>query len=129
MLGTLNKRDLAARAITLKAAAQAPPTEDSKLKAVAEGRKFAEERTVGKLNVLEEDRLIEQTSRKLGQALAANCLVLSRLRRWKDAAKEEADKAAELAQRVKDLHSSHHETKVLLIVKSKEALDLFAKNA
>ena len=37
MLGTLNKKDLAARAKLLKAGAQAPPPEDLKLKAVAEG--------------------------------------------------------------------------------------------
>jgi len=36
MLGTLDKRDLVARAKLLKAAAQAPPVEDLKLKAVAE---------------------------------------------------------------------------------------------
>jgi len=34
------------------------------------------------LDNLEEDQLIEKTVRQLGQALAANCLVLSKLRRW-----------------------------------------------
>ncbi|KAK7377717.1 hypothetical protein VNO80_03148 [Phaseolus coccineus] len=70
-----------------------------------------------------------QTTRQLGQALAENCLVLSKLRRWKDLTKEEVHKVYELIQRVEDLQMMHQETKALLTEKSKEALELSAKNA
>ncbi|KAK7342312.1 hypothetical protein VNO80_25259 [Phaseolus coccineus] len=86
-----------------------------------------------KLESLGEDPLMGQTARQLGQALAANCLVFLILRRWKDSAKEEVLKAAELVQRVgglmlevEELQSTHRETKT---ENSKEALDLSAKNA
>jgi len=77
------------------------------------------------LDSLEEDQLMGQTVR---QALATNCLGLSKLRRWKDSTKEGALKVAELTQRVGKLQMMHQETKVLLTEKSKEALELSAKN-
>jgi len=36
-----------------------------------------------KLECLEEDQLVEQVVRQLRQALAANCLAISKLRGWK----------------------------------------------
>ncbi|KAK7382550.1 hypothetical protein VNO80_01436 [Phaseolus coccineus] len=76
----------------------------------------------------------------MGQALAANCLAISKLRRWKVSAKEEALKAARLSQRVggleqevtglqKELQRSQEEAKALLTEYSKEALALSDKNA
>ena len=47
------------------------------------------------LDTLGEDQLVGQTMRQLGQALAANCLIFFRFRRWKDSAKEEALRVAE----------------------------------
>ena len=43
-----------------------------------------------KLECLEEDKLVEQATRKLGQALVANCLAISKLRGWKGSTKEES---------------------------------------
>jgi len=80
------------------------------------------------LDSLEEDQLMGQTVRQLGQALVANCLVLSKLRRWKNSAKKEALKVVKLVQRVKELQTTQQETKALLTKKSKEALELSAKN-
>ncbi|KAK7364594.1 hypothetical protein VNO80_13331 [Phaseolus coccineus] len=109
------KKDLAARAKILKAASQAPLVEDLKLKAVAEA------------------------ARQIGQALAANCLAISKLRRWKGSAKEGTLKSAELSQRVggleqevarlhEELQRSQQEAKALVAEKSKEALALSDKN-
>ena len=56
-----------------------------------------------KLESLEEDQLVEQVVRQLGQALSANCLVISKLRGWKGSAKEESHKVAELSRQVDGL--------------------------
>jgi len=40
-------------------------------------------KTKEKLEVLEEEHLVEQDVKQLGQALATNCLVISKLREWK----------------------------------------------
>jgi len=88
-----------------------------------------------KLKSLEDDQLMGQMARQLGQALVANCLIFDKVKRWKDSAKEEALRAAKLAQRVsgltltvEELQRTHQETKALLTEKSKEALELSAKN-
>ena len=53
-----------------------------------------------KLESLEEDQLVEQAVRQLGQALTTNCLAISKLRGWKGSAKEESHKVVELSQQV-----------------------------
>jgi len=71
---------------------------------------------------LEEDQLIGKTVRQLGQALPANCLVLSKLRRWKDSAKEEVLKVAEQVGELQMELSK--EDMALLTDKSKEDMEL-----
>ena len=69
-----------------------------------------------KLEHLEEDQLVEQATRQLGQALAAHYL-----RGWKGSAKEEFHKAVELTRRVVCLeyeaskfHQAQEESRALL---------------
>jgi len=89
-----------------------------------------------KLKSLEEDHLVEQAVRQLEQALAANCLAISKLKGWKGLAKETSLKVVELSQRVgglvaklhEELQQSQQEAKALLNEKSKEALELSNKN-
>jgi len=89
-----------------------------------------------KLESLEEDQLVEQAVRQLGQALAANCLAISKLRGWQGSAKKESDKVVKLSRQVdglqhesSKLHQEQEESRALLIEKSKEALNLSTKNA
>jgi len=65
-----------------------------------------------KLESLEEDQLVEQAVRQLGQALVVNCLTISKLTGWKGSAKEETHKVAELSRQVDGLkHKLHEELK------------------
>jgi len=92
-----------------------------------------------KLESLEEDQLVDQVVRQLGQALAINCLAISKLRGWKGLAKETSLKVVELSQRAggleqgiaklhEELQRSQQEAKVLLTEKYKEAIELTNKN-
>ena len=56
-----------------------------------------------KLESLEEDQLVEQAVRQLGQALAANFLAISKLRGWKGSVKEETHEVDELTWHVDGL--------------------------
>jgi len=85
---------------------------------------------------LEEDQLVEQAVRQLGQALAANCLAISKLTGCKGSAKEETHKVVELSQQVgrlqqetEELQRSQQEAKALLTEKSNEVLQMSNKNA
>ena len=92
-----------------------------------------------KLESLEEDQPVEQAVRQLGQALAANCLAISKMRGWKGSAKEESHKVVELSQQVEglkqetarlleELQRTQEEAMTLLTENSKEALELSNKN-
>ena len=79
---------------------------------------------------------MEQAVRQLGQALAGNCLAISKLRGWKGSAKEESHKVVELSRQVDGLqhemaklHQEQEDSRALLTEKSKEALDLSNKIA
>jgi len=56
--------------------------------------------TKEKLDGFEEDYLVEQVVRQLGQALATNCLVISKLREWKGSVKKKSHEVTELLQQV-----------------------------
>jgi len=79
---------------------------------------------------------VEQATTQLGQALTAHFLAVSKLRGWKNSAKEESQKAVELTWHVVGLEyeaskfdQAQEESRALLIEKSKETLDLYNKNA
>ena len=78
---------------------------------------------------------MEHATKQLGEALVANCLLLFKLWKSKDPAKEEALRAVELKQQacglmleVEELQKAHQETKTLLFGKFQEALGLYARN-
>ena len=91
---------------------------------------------------LEEDRLVQDTMRQLGQALAASCLVVTKFKQLRGSADKKSHEVAELHQRVENLHgelqretvklqeellqSKHlqQEVEALLNEKSKEVLSL-----
>ena len=89
----------------------------------------------GRLESLEEDLLMEHMSRQLGEALVANCLLLSKMRKAKEMANKEVLQTVELKRQVtgltlevEELRRTSQETKVLLFGKSQEALRLYVKN-
>jgi len=55
-------------------------------------------KTKEKLEGLEQDHLVEQAMRQLGQALATNCLAISNLREWKGSIKRNSHEFIELLQ-------------------------------
>jgi len=96
--------------------------------------------TKEKLEGLEEDHLVEQGVRKLGQALPTNCLTISKLREWKGSTKKKSHEVTELLQQVgglkqetsklhRALQRSQLEAKAFWAEKFKEALELSNKNA
>jgi len=72
-----------------------------------------------------EDQLVGQTTRQLGQALAASRLAFSKLMMGKASVEEEV---LRVTDRVRELQMTCQETKVLFTEKSKEALGLSARN-
>jgi len=92
-------------------------------------------RVKGRLENLEEDPLMEHMSRQLGEALVANSILLSKMRKEKELANKEVLQTAELKCQViglilevEKLRRTHQETKALLFGKFQEALGLYARN-
>jgi len=91
-----------------------------------------------KLMGLEEDLVVGETMRQLGQALATSFLVVSKLKEWRGPIEKKSHEVVELHQQVGNLkremtklheelqqaRQSLQEAKALLTEKSKEALGL-----
>lgn len=80
---------------------------------------------------LEEDRLVGETMRQLGQALATNCLVASKMKEWRGSAEKKSHDVVELHHQIGNLEGelqqsrrTQQEAKALLAEKSQEALGL-----
>jgi len=78
---------------------------------------------------------MEHTTRQLGETLVANCLLLSKLWKAKELAKEKFLQVASLKRQVtkltlevEELRKVHQETKALLFGKSQEVLGIYVKN-
>jgi len=76
----------------------------------------------------------------MGKALATSCLAISKLKEWKGPAEKKSHEVTKLLQQVgslkhettklhEEFQQSQQEVKALLIENSKEALDLYEKNA
>ena len=91
---------------------------------------------------LKEDRLVRETMRQLGQALAVSCLVASKLKEWRGSVEKKSHEVVELHQQIgnfqgelqrettklheelQQLRQSLREANALQTEKSKEAIGL-----